>query len=80
MPKAYLIISGLMKDLTVRIYPHAILGAIASIASKGVTVVQVENGEDFFYLVLKIFEHEGKLLMNKKFVFFEETKPLNTSS
>ena len=69
LPNSYLLISGLLKDMTVNIYPHAILGAIAKIASKGVTVVQVEDEEKLFYLLLKIFEHHGKLKLNKTFKY-----------
>ena len=56
-----------LEDVTVRINPHAIIGAIVKMASLGTRVIWVcfDNEEHLIYLILKIFEWNGKLVMIK---------------
>ena len=63
----YLLIHGKLEDVTVRINPHAIIGAIAKMASLGTRVIWVcfDNEEHLIYLILKILEWNGKLVMIK---------------
>lgn len=59
----YIVIGGRISDLESEVSAHAILGAVAFLASHGVTVVQIDNNKDLVYLILKIFENHGKLRM-----------------
>ena len=69
----FILISGQMSDLKSKINPHSILGAIAYLASKNITIVKVDSYEDLAYLILKIFEKHGKLQL-KNGAFKGETK------
>ncbi len=63
-PHHYIFVTGTLDDIAVNIHRHALLGALASIARKGITVVfGLNNEDDFVYLTLKIFEKYGKLQM-----------------
>jgi ERCC4-type nuclease len=59
----YILISGKITDLDCNVSNHAILGAIAYLATHGVTVCKVDSDSDLAYLILKIFERYGKLNM-----------------
>lgn len=59
----FILVSGQMADLYSRVNPHSILGAIAYLASQGITIIKVDSYEDLAYLILKIFEKFGKLKM-----------------
>ncbi len=59
----YILISGKMSDLNSNVSNHSILGAIAYLASNGITVVKVDSDQDLAYLILKLMERHGKLHM-----------------
>ena len=59
----FILISGQMSDLKSKINPHSILGAMAYLASQGITIIKIDSYEDLAYLILKIFEKFGKLEM-----------------
>jgi ERCC4-type nuclease len=59
----FILISGKLSDLDMNVSNHAILGAIAYLATNGITVVKVDSDEDLAYLILKVFERYGKLKM-----------------
>ncbi len=71
VPHAFILISGSKATLNSRINPHSILGAMAYLASKGVTIIKVDDASDLAYLILKIFEKFGKFKMQNGSFKFE---------
>ena len=59
----FILISGQMSDLKSKINPHSILGAMAYLASQGITIIKIDSYEDLAHLILKLMEKFGKLKM-----------------
>jgi len=61
-PHHYVLTTDGFDNLEVNIHRHAFLGALASVLKSGTSVCfNIDNDEDFVYLLLKIFEKHGKL-------------------
>ena len=68
-PHSYVLISGKLDEVRSNVSPHAILGAVAYIASLGITVVKVDSDEELVYLILKLLERHKKLILpNGQFI------------
>lgn len=62
--KHYIFVTQTIKDYKGHVHKHCILGGLARMLEKGMTVAfGIDNDEDFVYLVMKVLEKEGKLKM-----------------
>lgn len=66
-PHRYLLISGRIKDIWSKITPHAVLGAIAFFVNNGISVVTLDDNEEMVYMILKILENHGKLVVEPSY-------------
>jgi ERCC4-type nuclease len=60
----YVLINGRLQDVEMNINRHAILGAVGKVASLGTRIIWVDlEKDDLVYLILKLFEWHGKLVV-----------------
>jgi ERCC4-type nuclease len=60
----YVLINGRLQNIEININRHAVLGAVGKVASLGSRIIWVDlEQDDLVYLILKLFEWHGKLVV-----------------